>query len=155
MTGTSRSGTRPRAATIGERSTRQRIAVAAVLQEVDDFRSAQDLHEVLRQGGQRVGLATVYRSLRAMAEVGEIDVLVTSDGETLYRRCGQGAGHHHHLVCRECGLTIEVTSPSVEQWAAKTAAEHGFSDVQHTLDVFGTCQACVDNAHQTGSSNQG
>lgn len=133
----------PRAATIGERSTRQRVAVAAVLQEVDDFRSAQDLHEVLRRNGERVGLATVYRSLRAMAEAGDIDVLVTGDGETLYRRCGQGAGHHHHLVCRDCGLTIEVKAPAVERWAATTAAEHGFTDVQHTLDIFGICPPCA------------
>lgn len=128
---------------IGERSTRQRTAIASVLQDVDDFRSAQDLHAYLRRKGERVGLATVYRSLRAMADAGDIDVLITSDGQTLYRRCGQGAGHHHHLVCRECGLTIEVKAPSVERWAASTAAEHGFIDVQHTLDIFGICHACA------------
>jgi len=140
---------------IGERSTRQRIAVAAVLQEVDDFRSAQDLHEVLRNKGERVGLATVYRSLRAMADAGDIDVLVTAEGESLYRRCGQGAGHHHHLVCRSCGLTIEVQAPSVERWAAATAADHGFTDVQHTLDIFGTCQRCVAASGRHGTAVQG
>lgn len=129
---------------IGERSTRQRTAVAAVLQEVDDFRSAQDLHQMLRRKGERVGLATVYRSLRAMADAGDIDILVTADGESLYRRCGQGAGHHHHLVCRGCGLTIEISAPAVERWASTVAVDHGFTDAQHTLDIFGTCQDCVD-----------
>ncbi len=135
---------RPSAAPFGERSTRQRIAVAAVLQEVDDFRSAQDLHEILRRNGERVGLATVYRSLRAMAEAGDIDMLVTSEGETLYRRCGQGAGHHHHLVCRQCGLTIEVKAPAVERWATTIGGEHGFTDVEHTLEIFGTCPECAN-----------
>lgn len=133
---------------IGERSTRQRTAIALALQEVDDFRSAQELHALLRRNGERVGLATVYRSLRAMADAGDIDVLVTGEGQTLYRRCGQGAGHHHHLVCRECGLTIEVKAPSVERWAAATAAEHGFIDMQHTLDIFGICPACAKGRGQ-------
>lgn len=137
---------RPSAAPFGERSTRQRIAVAAVLQEVDDFRSAQDLHEILRRKGERVGLATVYRSLRAMADAGDIDMLVTSEGETLYRRCGQGAGHHHHLVCRQCGLTIEVKAPAVERWATTIGGEHGFTEVEHTLEIFGTCPDCANSA---------
>jgi Fur family ferric uptake transcriptional regulator len=122
------------------RSTRQRAAVAAVLDEVDDFRSAQELHELLRTRGQRVGLTTVYRSLQMLAEAHEVDVLRTTDGETAYRRCSRG--HHHHLVCRRCGRTVEVDGPAVERWADKVAAEHGFVEVEHTLEIFGTCRIC-------------
>jgi len=136
------SAARPPSA-IGQRSTRQRAAVAGVLQDVEDFRSAQDLHEMLVARGERVGLTTVYRSLQAMAEVGEIDVLVGSDGQSLYRRCGQRSGHHHHLVCRECGLTVEVKGPTVERWTHAIAERNGFSDVSHTLDVFGVCENCT------------
>ena len=118
--------TRPPGA-IGQRSTRQRAAVAEVLQDVDDFRSAQDLHEMLTARGERVGLTTVYRSLQAMAEVGDIDVLVSSDGQSLYRRCGQRSGHHHHLVCRECGLTVEVKGPAVERWTHSIAEQNGLA----------------------------
>jgi Fur family ferric uptake transcriptional regulator len=50
--------------------------------------------------------------------------------------------HHHHLVCRACGATVEVTGPAVETWAEQVAAEHGFRDVSHTVEVFGTCPAC-------------
>ena len=63
------------------------------------------------------------------------------DGEAAYRRCSPQ--HHHHLLCRSCGLTVEVADPPVERWAAKIAAEHGFRDVQHSLEVFGTCEACA------------
>jgi Fur family ferric uptake transcriptional regulator len=123
------------------RATRQRAAVAAALDQVDDFRSAQDLHDLLKQRGEAVGLTTVYRTLQTLAEAGEVDVLRTGDGEAVYRRCSRG--HHHHLVCRSCGRTVEVEEPAVERWAEKVAAEHGFTDVIHTLEVFGTCADCA------------
>jgi Fur family ferric uptake transcriptional regulator len=123
------------------RATRQRAAVSTVLDNLDDFRSAQDIHDVLRHRGDPVGLSTVYRTLQALADAGEVDVLRTDDGESVYRRCS--TGHHHHLVCRSCGRTVEVEGAAVERWATRTAAEHGFTDVTHTLEVFGTCAACA------------
>lgn len=123
------------------RSTRQRAAVAAALDAVDDFRSAQELHELLKRRGDAVGLATVYRTLQVLAGSGEVDVLRTADGEAVYRRC-RSDEHHHHLVCRQCGRTVEVEGPAVEAWALSVAGEHGFTDVSHTLEVFGTCAVC-------------
>src|SRR3954454_688591 len=122
------------------RSTRQRAAVSALLEEVDDFRTAQELHDLLRHRGERVGLTTVYRSLQMLADAEEVDVLRTSDGETAYRRCSRG--HHHHLVCRQCGRTVEVDGPAVERWADRVAGDHGFVEIEHTLEIFGTCQDC-------------
>ena len=75
------------AAPVRGRSTRQRAAVAAALDEVDEFRSAQDLHDVLKHRGDSVGLTTVYRTLQSLADAGEVDVLRTDDGEAVYRRC--------------------------------------------------------------------
>jgi len=124
----------------GRRPTRQRAAVAAALADVEEFRSAQELHARLREAGDPVGLATVYRNLQAMAADGEIDMLRTDDGEAVYRACS--TGHHHHLVCRVCGRTVEVEGPTVEAWANKVSAEHGFTDVHHTLEIFGTCAGC-------------
>jgi Fur family ferric uptake transcriptional regulator len=120
--------------------TRQRAAVAAALAKLSGFTSAQALHDVLRHDGASVGLTTVYRHLQALADAGEVDVLRTGSGEAVYRRCAT-ADHHHHLVCRSCGATVEVTGPAVETWAAQVAAEHGFRDVSHTVEVFGTCAA--------------
>jgi len=122
------------------RPTRQRRAVAACLARFDDFRSAQEIHELLRGGGENVGLSTVYRTLQGLADAGEVDVLRAEDGETLYRRCS--GTHHHHLVCRDCGRTVEVEGPTVERWATAIASEHGFADVSHTLEIFGLCPAC-------------
>jgi len=122
------------------RPTRQRRAVGTALQSFEDFRSAQDIHDLLRRNGDNVGLSTVYRTLQALADRGEVDVLRTEEGEALYRRCS--ATHHHHLVCRSCGRTVEVEGPAVETWADGVARRHGFTDVSHTLEVFGTCPDC-------------
>jgi Fur family transcriptional regulator, ferric uptake regulator len=122
------------------RNTRQRRAVAAVLDELDGFASAQQIHELLGNRGEHVGLSTVYRNLQALVEGGNVDALRGDDGETRYRQCS--SGHHHHLVCRACGRTVEVEGPTVEQWADRVADEHRFTDVSHTLEIFGTCSDC-------------
>ncbi len=128
----------------GARPTRQRLAVADVLATFTDFRSAQEIHDLLERRGDSVGLATVYRTLQRLADAGEVDMLRTEDGEAIYRRCSDA--HHHHLVCRSCGATIEVEGPAVERWTRAIAAEHGYSDVSHTLEIFGTCPACDTGA---------
>jgi Fur family transcriptional regulator, ferric uptake regulator len=122
------------------RSTRQRAAVRAVFSDLEGFLSAQEVHARLRSGGDGVGLSTVYRAVQSLADDGELDCLRTDSGETLYRRCSPQ--HHHHLVCRNCGLTVEVAGPTVERWADRVAGEHGFADVSHTLEIFGTCADC-------------
>lgn len=122
------------------RHTRQRGALVALLAELDDFRSAQDLYALLRARGEGVGLATVYRTLQSLVDDGQVDVLRGDDGEAAYRHCSPV--HHHHLVCRSCRRTVEVADPPVERWAARLAAEHGFADVHHQVEVFGTCGAC-------------
>lgn len=125
-----------------QRMTRQRSAVAALLADVGDFRSAQQLHELLRDRGSEVGLATVYRTLQALAEAGDVDVLRTADGEARYRRCSRRE-HHHHLVCRRCGTAEEIEGPGVEAWAAALGAAHGYRDVTHTMELSGICAACA------------
>src|SRR5690606_13677259 len=122
------------------RKTRQRAAVDEVLDKVTDFRTAQQIHDELRRSDSPGGLTTVYRTLQMMAENGELDAIRTADGEMSYRRCSDG--HHHHLVCRNCGRTVEVTGPTVEKWTSRIAAENGFTDVNHELEIFGTCSEC-------------
>jgi Fur family transcriptional regulator, ferric uptake regulator len=114
--------------------------VAEVLNTFSDFRSAQEIHELLGQRGEAVGLATVYRTLQRLVDAGEVDLLRTEEGEAIYRRCS--AAHHHHLVCRGCGGTVEVEGPAVERWTRQIAEEHGYVDVSHSLEIFGICDSC-------------
>lgn len=125
------------------RATRQRAAVSALLDRLDGFRSAQEIHEELRRTGEGIGLTTVYRTLQALADSGEVDVLRTGtgSGEAVYRRCAT-EDHHHHLVCRRCGATVEIEGPAVETWAQRVADAHGFSDLSHTVEIFGLCREC-------------
>jgi Fur family ferric uptake transcriptional regulator len=123
------------------RATRQRAAVVALLDTVDGFRSAQDLYDQLRRDGENIGLTTVYRTLQALSASGQVDIVRTDTGESMYRSCSADH-HHHHLVCRDCGFTVEVSGREVEAWAAKVAEQNGFSDVSHTIELFGTCTDC-------------
>ncbi len=122
------------------RMTRQRTAIAAAMSDCADFRSAQQIHAAVREAGTPVGLTTVYRAVQAMAEAGELDVITREDGEQAYRRCTRE--HHHHLVCRRCGRAVELEAPDLEAWADATARRNGFTDVSHTLEIFGTCADC-------------
>ena len=122
------------------RATRQRAAITELLDSLEEFKSAQELHDELRRRGENIGLTTVYRTLQTMSTANQVDTLRTDTGESVYRRCS--THHHHHLVCRSCGATVEVEGPEVESWAAQVAAEHGFIDVSHTIEIFGTCREC-------------
>ena len=126
------------------RRTKQRTALEEALQGAEEFRTAQQLHADLRSMGAGVGLTTVYRTLAQMAETGDVDVLLGEDGEARYRACS--ANHHHHLVCRSCGYTVEVTADAVERWARRMASDYGFSDVSHTVEIIGLCDTCTHNA---------
>lgn len=122
------------------RPTKQRIAIESDLDRVEEFRTAQEIHASLHATGDKIGLATVYRTLQAMVDEDLVDQLRTDDGEQIFRRCS--TGHHHHLVCRDCGRTVEVEGPAVERWADRVAAEHGFTEVAHTMELFGRCAPC-------------
>lgn len=127
-----------------KRNTWQREAVREALGSSDNFVSAQNLHAGLREAGSPIGLATVYRALADLANEGEADSL-QQEGESLYRACTPGQ-HHHHLICRNCGLTVEIEADEVERWAQSLAAQHGFTQANHVVDVFGLCADCSASA---------
>ena len=124
-----------------QRNTWQREAVRAALSEARGFVSAQQLHQTLRDHGSTIGLATVYRALSGLSESGEADSLQSPEGENLFRSCVM-EGHHHHLICRRCGDTRELQAEAVEEWTQRVAAEQGFAEIEHVVDLFGICERC-------------
>ncbi len=133
MTTTAHQGPKPR-------QTRQRTIVRDGLAATDAFVSAQQLHADLRAAGETIGLATVYRTLQSLVEADEADTIRIPGGETLYRHCS--AGHHHHLICRSCGSTVEIDGGPIEAWAAETARKHGFQLIDHEVEFYGLCSDC-------------
>jgi Fur family transcriptional regulator, ferric uptake regulator len=125
-----------------QRNTWQRERVREALADADGFVSAQSLHAVLRDENTGIGLATVYRALAGLAAQGDADSLQSPEGESLYRACVT-PGHHHHLICRSCGRTVEIAASDVEEWAQRTAAQHGFIEAEHVVDIFGLCADCA------------
>lgn len=123
-----------------KRNTPQKAAVKHALGEATGFVSAQQLHQTLKKHGSTIGLATVYRTLADLAQAGEADSLQSKDAEVLYRACT--TTHHHHLICRKCGLTLEIEAQNLEKWADQVAKDHGFSQPSHNIDIFGLCSKC-------------
>ena len=125
------------------RQTRQKDAVLHALGQAQGFVSAHQLHRQLTQHGSVIGLATVYRTLNTLVADGLADSLVNA-GESLFRDCSKD--HHHHLICNGCGIAVEIEAEQAEAWATKVAKDHGFTQVTHTIDIFGLCKAC-SNKH--------
>jgi Fur family transcriptional regulator, ferric uptake regulator len=127
------------------RQTRQRRAVLRRLASHPGFVTAQALHAELLAAGERVGLATVYRTLHALTAAGLADTARDPADGQLFRirpRRGQRS-HQHYLICRICRRSVTVTSPAVERWASALGRRHGFTDVRHVIEVTGVCAACA------------
>ena len=127
-----------------QRNTKQKAALLSALKKHSGFASAQQWHQRLKDDGHEIGLSTVYRTLTALSELGELDVLMRADGEALYRLCSDA--HHHHLVCTECGRTVEIGDnqvEAVEAWAQAIAQQYKFKEISHTVELSGRCADCA------------
>lgn len=131
-----------------KRMTKQRQAIWELLRTEKNFLSAQEVHDLLDQSGESIGLATVYRNLQALANNGSVDVLRLEKSRTqLFRYCAENV-HHHHIVCRSCGKTVEISGAGIEEWADGIADEHGFTRVSHSFEIFGLCSECTLNENE-------
>ncbi|GAA1855308.1 Fur family transcriptional regulator [Microbacterium koreense] len=123
-----------------QRVTAKRGIVQDALHRADGFVSAARVHDLITTAGTRIGLATVYRQLNALAETGEADTVAHPSGQ-LFRACTAPGEHHHHLICEDCGTAADVEPPD-ESWIDQTAADHGFVVTRHVMEVYGVCAAC-------------
>ncbi|TPF92024.1 Fur family transcriptional regulator [Bifidobacterium sp. UTBIF-78] len=123
------------------RITRPRMLIERTLSELSRFATAQEITDILRHRGTRIGTTTAYRNLQMMADQGKLDV-IHLNGETLYRSCVDHR-HHHHIMCRSCGTTIEIEIPGLEQWIEQAAAKLHYIDVTHELEIYGLCPRCA------------
>jgi Fur family transcriptional regulator, ferric uptake regulator len=124
----------------GVRPTRQRVAVATELMGESNDVTAQELHARLHERGERLGLATVYRTLGQLADSGVIDALNHDPGAVCYRWCGPD--HHHHFVCVNCHRVVELGDCELDSWLDRLSKRHGFEATGHRLEVAGLCENC-------------
>jgi Fur family transcriptional regulator, ferric uptake regulator len=125
---------------IGVRPTPQRMLVLETLAAEPHDATAQEIHARLRERGERVGLATVYRALSILSERDVVDELSHRVGETCYRLCSPG--HHHHLVCSHCHRVEELEGCEIDAWFARASRAHDFKAASHTVEVVGVCADC-------------
>ena len=136
------------------RSTAKQRAVLEVLQEQQNFRSAQQLYlDIHRHRQLRIGLTSVYRILRTLADDRIAETQRAEDGEILYRLRTE-AGHRHYLVCRQCGTTVEIAGPAIERWAYKVAKEKCDDQGSTAKDVC-VKQAEADHARALADAKAG
>jgi Fur family transcriptional regulator, ferric uptake regulator len=124
----------------GLRPTRQRLAIIDALDGKERPVTAQSLHREVGRRADGPGLATVYRTLRAMAESGLVETFEAGEGEVAYKLCE--TVHHHHLICDGCGQMVTIPSCEVEDWARSVARRRGFAVTGHRADIYGLCDAC-------------
>jgi Fur family ferric uptake transcriptional regulator len=125
---------------IGVRPTPQRMLILETLAAEPHDATAQEIHARLRERGERVGLATVYRALSILSERDVVDELSHRVGETCYRLCSPG--HHHHLVCSRCHRVEELEGCEIDAWVARASRAHDFKAASHTVEVVGVCADC-------------
>ncbi len=127
----------------GLKSTRQRDAILQMfLESGKDHLSVDELYQRVRQRNPKIGYATVYRTLRLMAESGWASTRQFGDRAARFEQ--QTAGQHHdHLICLGCGKIIEFESPRIEELQAHIARQKGFQVFEHKLELYGNCSACL------------
>ena len=125
----------------GLKSTRQRDIILDFFLSSDRHMSLEELYLKLRAKHPGIGYATVYRTLKLFAESGIAREIQFGDGQTRYEHLHAGE-HHDHLVCTKCGAIMEFENETIEKLQAEVARSHGFTIINHKLELYGTCKNC-------------
>jgi Fur family ferric uptake transcriptional regulator len=121
--------------------TRPREWITGILQREPRFLSAAEIHAALEQGGARVSLSTVYRTLDRLRTKGDVTARADGEGEATYILC-EPTRHHHHAICRSCGRVEDVDCEAVDRFAGQLRARNGFELDGHAIEFFGRCREC-------------
>ncbi len=137
----------------GLKATRQRELIARVFQESGSHCSVDEVYDRARREFPRIGYATVYRTLKLMAENGWASSRKFGDGMSRFERRSEDR-HHDHLICRECGKIVEFASAQIEALQAQVARRRGFRILDQTLELYGYCQSCLSRGAGKVKSEQ-
>jgi Fur family ferric uptake transcriptional regulator len=124
--------------------TRQREAIARVVFSTDGHLSVEEIETTLREGGNRIGKATIYRTLDLLVRTRLVVEHDFGEGFKRYENRLSQDPVHEHLICLECGRVIEFQSWEVQDVQARITARHGFKATRHTLEIYGLCRECQE-----------
>ncbi len=123
--------------------THQREAVAKVVFGSGEHLSVDEIENVLRSDGHRIGKATIYRALDLLVRSKLVAELDFGEGFKRYEHRLSAQPIHEHLICLNCGAVIEFQSAEVHRIEASVSAQHGFRPTRHKLEIYGLCRKCT------------
>lgn len=126
---------------MGLKHSRQRERIADAFFAMDGHVTVEDVVARARRDDPRVSLATVYRTMKLLADSGLATARRFGDGQTRYE-AAEGRGHHDHLICTGCGAIVEFSNDRIESLQTLVARRHGFDVENHKLELYGRCQRC-------------
>jgi Fur family ferric uptake transcriptional regulator len=125
----------------GLKSTRQRSLIIDIFFGMHGHLSVEEVWARVRQDDPRVSVATVYRTMKLLAESGLAHARNFGDGQTRYEPA-VGREHHDHLICTRCGTIIEFENDQIERMQEAVARRHGFKVTSHKMELYGLCKSC-------------
>ncbi len=131
----------------GLKSTSQRDAILRVFVSAGRHVSAEELYGRVKKSNPGIGYATVYRTLKLLADAGLAEERRFEDGFTRYEYRASD-GHHDHLICTRCGAIIEFENSRIEELQIDVARRKGFQVQSHKLEIYGFCSACRGNKNK-------
>ena len=126
----------------GLRSTAQRRLIVDTFFEGSPHITIEDLLSEVRERDRGIGYATVYRTLKLLAECGVASERRFGDGLSRYELADDASTHHDHLICASCGKIIEFEEPKIEELQDAVAKRYGFRLTSHKLEMYGKCAEC-------------
>jgi Fur family ferric uptake transcriptional regulator len=127
----------------GLKSTAQRTAILQAFLSTDRHVSVEDVYLIVNRSKRKVGFATVYRTMKLIADCGLAREVRFDDGISRFEHT-VGRRHHHHLVCKKCRKVIEFSSTEMDAIEQAIAKTHGFEPESHRFEIFGVCKDCRD-----------
>src|SRR5512133_1080518 len=126
---------------VGLKHTEQRDTILRTFLETRDHLSTDELHRLVREKDARIGFTTVYRTLKLLAECGLASAVEFQDGIARYEH-QYNRRSHHHMVCTECGSSVEFFSPEIERIEQDIGRKHHYATTRHSFQIYGICDEC-------------
>ena len=126
---------------VGLKQTAQRDIILRAFLDTRDHLSTDELYRLVKKKDDTIGFTTVYRTLKLLAECGLASEVAFNDGITRYE-AQYNRRNHHHMVCTECGSSVEFFSPEIERVEQEIGRANHYTTTRHTFQIYGICESC-------------